>query len=252
MSQGRIQPLSDDLDSAIIEEWPRTYDMIRTWIPNPRDTDIDDDEDRSLTLRSVERLDSGPVTQLWHRSVSQSVLSQKIKQCGVLSIWLWDVLARLTIACDSMPSSHIDLEEVQQMCMSINDLIKSFRAKFGIFDLASASVFQDLPFDIRRLAGHVLNDTDLAVLVYYDTVQAFQDKLHEQPTSTRKPTLMQILETSKRFCTPQRLISATQIATFACAHQGASPGLQGGQGLKAQIRDLAAHPVSTSTQPGSF
>jgi hypothetical protein len=246
MSRGRVQPLSNELDQSSAGFWPKRHETTRMLTMELPETQQEIDGRGSPLPDSPEkRINHVAITRLWHEKAQESTMLEKMKQCGILAILQWSALARLTTACESISSGEYYLEEAQQLCANINSIVKLYRANFGIYDEISAMYFPKVPPEIRRMAALISNDCDLGVLLYFDMVKGLRSQLPQQPLSEARQMLDQELQYTLEFCAKQRLISATQISSFARSRLvGASPGIRGANGLKAQVGDLGAHPVS--------
>lgn len=245
LSRGKISPLGDELDQSSTGFWPKRHETTRMLTTEMPESQISGDKSSSTVGKYPDdAIDQCAVTRLWRVDAPESTMLQQLKPCGILSILQWSALARLTTTTPFIAAGDCDLDEIRQLCSNVNSIVKLYRASFGIFDEESAAYFQDAPAEIRRMAAMISNDCDLGVLIYYDMIKNLKSKLSQQPPSKAKQALNHELEVTMKFCAVQRLISAIQVSTFARSRLGASPGLQGAEGLKAQIQDLAAHPVS--------
>jgi hypothetical protein len=245
MSRGKIQPLSDELDQLPAKGWPEIYDQTRESDFELSKTRSEDGSGLGLTAQySQDGLHAEPVTTLMRRGTPESTVLQNVRYAGLFVILLWNLLARLTLACESATSTDRELEEVHQLYSNITSIIKLWRSTFGTFDELTTSCFQQAQPEIRRQAAFCSNDGNLAILYYFDIVQSLEYSLLLQPQSKTKQALYDELQSTQSFRTHQRLVSAIQVSTFSCSCQGAfSPGFQGSGGLKAQLQDITAHPV---------
>ncbi|RMZ78915.1 hypothetical protein DV737_g3695, partial [Chaetothyriales sp. CBS 132003] len=244
LSGGKIQPLGEEFDQSSVGFWPKRYETTRMLSLELPETQGGDDGGGEPTLQHWE-VDTHveAITTLWRKGALDSTILQKIRRSGILVLLFWKALARLTTASESMLSGDCDLEEIHQLYTSINSIIRLWRATFGTFDEISTLAFQQAQPGTRRMAAVFSNDCELGVLLFFDMVQTLGSNLSSQPPSKAKQAFQQELQSTRGFLAEQRLISATQVATFPYSCQGASPGIHGVNGLKAQIQDLGAHPV---------
>lgn len=256
MSRGKIQPLGDEFDQSSAGFWPKKHETTRILaleLPlQHAQQEADRDESSPAETTSPDTGDE-TVTTLWRDGATPSSMAAKLKQCGILAIFQWSALARLTTAAENISSPSCDLGEIQQLCVTINAINRLYRTTFGVLNDASAVHFVQAPSETRRMAALISNDSELGILLYFDIIKRLQNRLaKQQPSSfsSGKDELKHELQTTLDFCAEQRLISATQISTFARSRLvGASPGIRGADGLKARIGDLVSHPVSPSLPP---
>jgi hypothetical protein len=252
LSKGSVQPLGSDFVLCNTDVCSEEDEEVRSLGDSVSAAQNGQSKELSLACQILDNAAAhGPVTQLWHGEPSESTMLYRLKRCGMLSIFQWDALARLTVASGSTLTPRCNLERIRHFCINIDEIIKSYRAAFGTFDDVSASNFQSASPEVRRMAAMISNDSDLGILLYFDMLKALQSKVAQERASAHKEALLKQLVASVEFCAKQRLVSATQVSLFARARSGASPGLKGSSGLKAHIQDLAAHPVSTILAPDS-
>lgn len=75
----------------------------------------------------------------------RSTMLQRLRRSGMLVILLWNALARLVTASESMLLEECDLEEIHQLYTNINSIVLSWRATFVKFDEMSSSCFEQAP-----------------------------------------------------------------------------------------------------------
>jgi hypothetical protein len=159
---------------------------------------------------------------------------------------MWKSLARLTIATQNMAAGQLTYTEIHQHFQRMLMLVDLWRTTFGTIDYDSAMTLQLSTTALRRYVIFCATDGDLAVLRFYELSLCLQSHLANQPLSLGN-SLRETLELTKTYRNSQRVISAMQISYLASTNHGvSSPGFQGKDGLKANIGDIRAHPVSAT------
>lgn len=99
--------------------------------------------------------------------------------------------------------------------------------------------------EIRHTVAFHLNDGDLAVLLFHETIKQLDMSLTQLPSTPERKKLCGVLQSDILVRQEQQLTSEAQVSTMASIRQGvSSPGFQGGSGLKACVEDIGVHPVS--------
>lgn len=188
-----------------------------------------------------------PVTVLWTQGSAEQLVHSALLESGSFVVLMWKSLARLTIATQDMGAGHVNYAEIQQHFNRMIMLVDIWRTTFGTIDYESAMSLQLSTTDVRRCVIFCATDGDLAVLLFYELSCRLQSHLADQSLSSGN-NLRETLKLTKHYRNSQRLTSAMQISYLASTNHGvSSPGFQGKHGLKANIEDIRAHPVSATS-----
>ena len=188
-----------------------------------------------------------PVTVLWTQGCVEQHVHSALLESGSFVVLMWKSLARLTQATQRRTAGHVNYPEINQHFNRMIILIDLWRTTFGTIDYESAMSLQLSTADVRRGVIFCATDGDLAVLLFYELSCHLQSHLADQPLSSGN-SLRETLKLTKNYRNSQRLTSAMQISYLASTNHGvSSPGFQGKHGLKANIEDIRAHPVSSAS-----
>jgi hypothetical protein len=187
-----------------------------------------------------------PLTVLWTQGSAEQLVYSALLELAPLVVLMWKSLARLTIATQNMAAGQLTYTEIHQHFQRMLMLVDLWRTTFGTIDYDSAMTLQLSTTALRRYVIFCATDGDLAVLRFYELSLCLQSHLANQPLSLGN-SLRETLELTKTYRNSQRVISAMQISYLASTNHGvSSPGFQGKDGLKANIGDIRAHPVSAT------
>jgi hypothetical protein len=183
---------------------------------------------------------------VWSKGLSDDRLEDTVRQCGSLVILLWMSLASLIVSIRDVDKGSAGFDQFKCHFENTLKLVKLWRSSTGVFDDITKAYLEQLPSNTRLIVAFCLNDGDLAVLTFHDTIQRLELDLNVLKPVAEKERIYRTLELTKCSRKAQRLVSATQICTMTSISQGiSSPGLQGSNGLKSSVQDMGAHPVST-------
>ncbi|GFF59346.1 Pc21g21100 [Aspergillus udagawae] len=180
---------------------------------------------------------------LEHSSSSYDEVKQAIRDLVPLITLLWKSLAGFMIVAKTIQTGKSDFESIASHYKATMKFVELWRSTFGTFDDKSVLRLQQSPSKIRRTFAFCVNDGDLGVLLFYDTVQSLEKDLAQQPLTPQKRDLCNILDATRRVLKDQRSMSAAQISALASiCGRVSSPGFQDNGGLKAYVQDIGAHP----------
>ena len=186
-----------------------------------------------------------PVMMLWNQGAADHLVNSTLLESGSLVVLMWKALARLTLAMQDLEADEVNYAEIRQHFQTMIMLICLWRTSFGTTDHKTAMNLQLATSDLRRGVVFCATDGDLAVLIFYELACQLQRHLADQPQSQRNSLLHEALNLTSNYRNSQRLTSAMQISYLASTNLGVSSlGFQGKAGLKADIEDVRAHPVS--------
>ncbi|RJE27250.1 GAL4 [Aspergillus sclerotialis] len=187
------------------------------------------------------------VMVMWSRGAEEHHLTLALSQEATpVVIHLYKSLAALTLAVQNLQDGEVDYDEIRQQCTIMGTLADLWRLAFGTVSETAGLSFQHLGSTLRRRILFCSYDGDLAVLLFYEIFARLQADLALQPSTADKERLYDTIQSMSARCKEHRLASSMQVAFLASISQTiSSPGFQGKRGLKASIRDIAAHPVST-------
>lgn len=184
-------------------------------------------------------------TTLWYKGAHDDVLLQTLRKLAYVAIVIWKSLADLTMAIENTPRNNVSYENIFQCYETTISLLQRWRSTFGILDPAMRECFDKASSEIWRTVAFTSNDCDLAILLFCDLVQRLEISLAQQQFTPETERLRSALRLTSNFRKTQRLISAEQVSLVASTcRQTSRPGFEGSSGLKSQIQDIAAHPVS--------
>lgn len=187
-----------------------------------------------------------PVTVLWTQGSAEQPLRIALLESASLVVLMWKILSRLTIATENLSAGQVKHTEIHQNFKQMIMLVDLWRTTFGTIDYFSAMILQQLTADVRRCVIFCAFDGDLAVLLFCELSIRLQSYLSNQSLLSGN-SLRERLALNKCYRNCQRITSAMQISYLASANHGvSSPGFQGKFGLKANIEDIRAHPVSAT------
>ncbi|RJE25246.1 GAL4 [Aspergillus sclerotialis] len=234
---------------------PETDSRIRSSIPA---TEIHASEDDILSMATLQelgiegyfparsRIHRQPFTTIWREGISDDAVFQDIRQLASLALLLWRSVAGLTLVTETVDTENLDYEDIHRRYMTTLSLVKLWRSAFGTLDDTMKSHLDKSRLEIWHMVAFCSDDADLAILLLYDVAQRIESRIASQPLKPARESLSRSLESTSAYRKEQRLISAVQISIIAASCHGISrPGFQGQSGLKAQIKDIGSHPVST-------
>jgi hypothetical protein len=187
---------------------------------------------------------SPPVTVLWSQGSPEHFVYSALLESGSVVALVWKALARLTLAIQNVGTGDGNYAEIHHHFNMMTMLIDLWRTTFGTIDHDSALSLQLSTTDVRRGVVFCATDGNLAVLLFYELSCQLQRHLGDQPQSLGNK-LRETLNLTTNYRNSQRLTSAMQISYLTSTNHGlSSPGVQGEGGLKSNIEDIRAHPVS--------
>lgn len=241
-SQGDICPIPN---KAIYLSPRSPHRSMCSFQPPDIATSVAADKDETSII-SRARTKGQTLMALERSNGSYDDVEQAVGDSVPLHILLWRALTPFMLATKSVQTGQADYTAIASRYEAIMNLVALWRSSFGIFDRKSIKCLQQSPTKIRRIFAFCVNDCDLGVLLFYDTVQSLEKDLAEKPLTPEKNILCNTLHATRSSLKSQRLISALQISTLASiCGRGSSPGFQENGGLKNYIQDIVARPVSS-------
>jgi hypothetical protein len=202
--------------------------------------------------------DTHRVTAVWSRPISDDIVARAVSQAGSVAILIWQTLAILTLTFEQLRTDKVQYEELHRYYSAMTNLIDVWESAWGQIDRSAAiSLHQSRP-NVLRSVYFCSTDVDLAILLFCELNCQLESQLAEQISlsSTSSPArerLWNALKEKSACRRDQRRTSAMQISHLAMASQGmSSPGFQGKSGLKANVEDISAHPVSKDSLASTF
>ncbi|KOC18362.1 hypothetical protein AFLA70_13g005921 [Aspergillus flavus AF70] len=240
ISRERTDPTNLDLQYGSIKELalrgpaqPGNLDELKT---RRHEREIED----SILARA--RPEKHNVTTLWSQNVSCDVVDRAVTNAGSLAVLLWRSVALLTLASQDMLMGMGDEESFQRQYTATTELIDSWREAFGPITSTTIIGLQASRADIQRRVLFCATDGDLAILLFDELIRELEVGLKESlPAGDSFYTTLRSTSTYRQ---EERLESAMNISYLASLSiKVPSPGFQGDHGLKANVQDIAAHPV---------
>lgn len=224
--------------SSFLEPGARSDEMIVDKFQELATNDLDD----SIIARVKSETQS--VTYLLSQNAEQGVVQNAVNESGSLVVLLYKTLAGLTLAVREGGNATPSHEKIYRHINTMLMLIGIWRTAFGAIDDKISTRLRLATADLRRSMIFCAIDGDLAILLFHKLCSRIQ-KQSARNNDLKNGTLHDRLAETKSYRRLQRLTSAIQISSLASAVQGnLSPGVEGAFGLKAQIEDIRAHPVS--------
>ncbi|RJE27584.1 GAL4 [Aspergillus sclerotialis] len=202
----------------------------------------EEEVERSIIARAMSQ--SRNVTALWDHGISKDTMTRAVGHTSSIAVLLWRALALFTGEIKTLEEGEENYEEIQQHYTMITTLIGIWRSVFGQVDRKAVEGLQRSHPDILRNIYFASTDVDLAVLLFFDSIQPLEANLEAQTSqSPAGERLRRTLREMNAYHRYQRLRSAMNISDMAVARKGmSSHGIQSKTGLKANIQDIGAHP----------
>ncbi|KAE8423277.1 hypothetical protein BDV36DRAFT_307704 [Aspergillus pseudocaelatus] len=182
------------------------------------------------------------VTALWSQSVSCDIVDRAVTNAGSLAVLLWRSLALLTLASQDLLAGTGNYEDFLRHYTAITTLIDSWREAFGSITPTTIESLQASRANVQRRVLFCATDGDLAILLFDELIRELEATLVE--SLSVEDSLYTTLRSTSAYRQEERLASAMNISYLASLSIGVpSPGFQGANGLKANVQDIAAHPV---------
>jgi len=231
-----------DIDSVRIDklplrgpEQPRNMDEMQT---RRHEKELED------AILSRARAQQDTVTGLWQQGVSYDLVDQAVNHSGSIAVLLWRSLALLTLASQRLLTGLASYAEFQRYYIATTTIISSWRLTFGQIDRSTIMNLQWSPAELRRSVLFCATDGELAILVFDELIRELDAQLPGESWLPAEDSIHTDFRYTKMYRQEQRLMSAMHIAYLASTNVGISnPDSQQGCGLKANVRDISAHPV---------
>jgi hypothetical protein len=181
------------------------------------------------------------VTQLLSQCCSDSIIQSALSESGSLVVLLWKLLARLTQATRDIRNGMANFEGTRRIFDTTLMTIGVWRTTFGPLNPITTDRLQRATADLRRSVIFCATDGDLAILIFHKLSCQIERHLagRLQPSSEH---LRERMHQTANYRSLQRLTSAIRLSSLASVIQGSWS--RGEAGLKANIEDITAHPVT--------
>jgi hypothetical protein len=180
-------------------------------------------------------------------SRSFHTVKDAVRNSALLLILLWRAVASFMLVAKSVRTGKADYKIIASRYEATMNLVVLWRSSFGIFDGKSIESLQQSSSEIRRIFAFCVNDGDLGVLLFHETMQNLEKDLAGRPLTSEKTSLCDILDSTRSCLQSQRSMSAVQISTLAAiCGRVSSAGIQGNGGAKFNVQDIGARPVSSN------
>lgn len=161
-----------------------------------------------------------------------------------LSILIWKSLGRLTLAAEDAWTNKADYREIHRHHDTTATLIQLWRSNFGTFNKSTKLYLPQSQRQSWRIFAFCSNDTDLAILLFYEIAQRLQTRLAQHVPTLEMERLLHSLWASNAFHKEQRLLSAMQVSIVASTCQSVTSIDRRRQMELTRLQDISAHPVS--------
>ena len=240
MSRERTDPTNLDLQYASINRLPLRGPTQHGNLDELNIRRHEQEIENSILARA--RPKQHNVTALWCQNVSCDVVDRAVTNTGSLAVLLWRSLALLTLASQDLLTGTGDDEDFQRHYTATTTLIDSWREAFGPITPTTIERLQASQADIKRRVLFCATDGDLAILLFDELIRELETTLVESLPAY--DGLYMTLRSTRAYRQEERLTSAMNISSLASLSiRVPSPGFQGDHGLKANVQDIAAHPV---------
>lgn len=210
----------------------------------PDDPQSEQDIDSSILTRA--KAATHAFTTIWRQgNPKDGTLVRAGRHLASLSILIWKSLGRLTLAAENACTSKAEYREIHRHYDTTATLIQLWRSTFGTFDETTKLYIPQSRRRSWRIFSHCSNDTDLAILLFYEIAQRLQTRLAQQVPTLEMERLLHSLWASNAFHKEQRLLSAMQVSIVASTCQSVTSIDRRGQRELTCLQDISAHPVST-------
>lgn len=184
-------------------------------------------------------------TAIWRQGVPKDdTVIRAGRHLASLSILMWKSLGKLTVAAENVCTSKADYRDIHRHYDTTATLIQLWRSTFGTFDDTTKLYLPQSQRRSWRMFAYCSNDTDLAILLFYEIAQRLQTRLAQQVPTLEMGRLLHSLRASNAFHKEQRLLSAMQVSIVASTCQSVTSIDCRGQMELTCLQDISAHPVN--------